>query len=59
MTNQVIPAEAAFVVYGGNGRRRLGSFETKHAAEKWAAEFESACWSQGVAVPKSWIKEEK
>jgi hypothetical protein len=55
----VIPAEAVFVVYGGNGRRRLGSFETKYAAEKWAAEFECACWSQGVAVPKSWIEEEK
>lgn len=63
MTNQVIPAEAVeatkkFVVYGGNGHRRLGWMETREAAEQFAADFERKCWSQGVAVPRSLIEEE-
>lgn len=51
-------AEKKFVVYGGNGRRRLGWLRTREEAEQFAADFERKCWGQGVAVPRSWIEEE-
>jgi hypothetical protein len=47
-----------YVVYGGNGRRRLGAFAAKIEAETFADNFERRCWSQGVAVPRSLIMEE-
>ena len=60
----MIPDETAdgltkFVVYGGNGRRRLGWLRSREEAEKFAADFERKWWSQGVAVPRSWIEEER
>jgi len=57
--NHVNPEAVAakYVVYGGNGRRRLGYFGSKSEAEQFASDFERKCWSQGVAVPKSWIEE--
>ena len=51
--------EVSYIVYGGNGRRRIGAFESRAEAETFAAEFERKCWSQGVAVPPSWIEEHK
>ena len=48
-----------YIVYGGNGRRRIGAFESRAEAEQFAADFERKCWSQGVAVPASWIEEDK
>lgn len=56
---QAVEAEMEFVVYGGNGSRRLRGFTTKVQAEKYAADFEQQCWSMGVAVPRSTIQEEK
>lgn len=63
MTDETSPShdaiEAEFVVYGGNGHRRLWSFTTRERAEKYAAEFDQTCWSLGVAVPRSTIEERK
>jgi hypothetical protein len=52
-------AAAKFVVYGGNGHRRLGRLPTREEAERFAADFKRKCWSQGVAVPRSWIEVEQ
>jgi hypothetical protein len=57
--DEAVEAATKFVVYGGNGRRRLGWLASRAEAEKFAADFERKCWSQGVAVPRSWIEEEK
>jgi len=58
MTQQQMSPEAAakFIVYGGNGHRRLGSFEVRSQAEEFVANFERKCWSQGVPVPPSRIE---
>lgn len=47
-----------FVVYGGNGHRRLREFETNEEAYQFATKFEAECWSMGVMVPRSQIREE-
>ena len=55
----VLMSEVRHVVYGGNGRRRLRSFDSHSEAEQFAADFERQCWNMGVAVPRSWIQEER
>lgn len=55
---EAVEAAAKFVVYGGNGHRRIGICATRAEAEKFAADFERKCWSQGVNVPRSLIEEE-
>jgi len=47
-----------FVVYGGNGHRRLRWFGTSEEAYQYATKFEAECWSAGVMVPRSQIREE-
>jgi hypothetical protein len=54
----VSEAVVQYVVYGGNGHRRLGAFAAKIEAEAFADNFERRCWSQGVAVPRALIIEE-
>lgn len=40
-----------YIVWGGNGHRRLRSFTNEAEAHEYGRKFDQECWSLGVPVP--------